>query len=503
MADKVVTKEALQRWEDRKTLILAPEFQLECNAEDKEKRIARARKDYIYFVETYFPHLARSKCGRFQVDAARYIKAHPNTRAVFEWARGHAKSTHISLLIPLWLALQETPDIHVMILVSKSEDAADRLLGDLQAELQYNNLLIRDFGPQIVDGSWTDGEFKTKSGCLFISLGRGQTPRGIKDRGLRPDYVIIDDIDDDELVRNPRRVGEVFDWCLSALIGAMDMGRGRFILVGNRIGKDSVLSRMVERPGTYHTIVNAIATDGLPCWREKYSLEEIKSMRDFMGERRFQKEYMNNPINEGAVFTRKNIRFGKMLPLKEYRQLICYTDPSFKASTSNDYKATMLVGITKNGEFHVIKAYADQTSVANLVRWHYDIEAFVAGRVPVLYYMESNFIQDLIVQEFKAVGDELGHHIPVLGDSRKKPDKFARIEAMQPLFERSLVILNEDEAKAPGMLQLIDQLLMFEKGSKAHDDAPDALEGAIFMLNKRSMCSTAKYRVGRRPSRKY
>ena len=93
-----------------------------------------------------------------------------------------------------------------MILVSKSEDAADRLLGDLQAELQYNNLLIRDFGPQVVDGSWTDGEFKTKSGCLFISLGRGQTPRGIKDRGLRPDYIIIDDIDDDELVRNPRRV---------------------------------------------------------------------------------------------------------------------------------------------------------------------------------------------------------------------------------------------------------------------------------------------------------
>lgn len=74
---------------------------------------------------------------------------------------------------------------------------------------------------------------------------------------------------------------------------------------------------------------------------------------------------------------------------------------------------------------------------------------------------------------------------------------------MQPLFERGLVILNEDEAKAPGMLQLIDQLLMFEKGSKAHDDAPDALEGAIFMLNKRSMCSTAKYRIGRRPSRKY
>lgn len=85
----------------------------------------------------------------------------------------------------------------------------------------------------------------------------------------------------------------------------------------------------------------------------------------------------------------------------------------------------------------------------------------------------------------------------------KKPDKFSRIEAMQPLFERGLIILNEKEKDAPGMRQLEEQLLMFEKGAKAHDDAPDALEGAVFLLNQRSMVSAATYRIGKRPSRKY
>ena len=52
------------------------------------------------------------------------------------------------------------------------------------------------------------------TGDLFIALGRGQSPRGIKKRGLRPNYIAVDDIDDDELVRNPRRVGEAVDWLI-------------------------------------------------------------------------------------------------------------------------------------------------------------------------------------------------------------------------------------------------------------------------------------------------
>ena len=53
------------------------------------------------------------------------------------------------------------------------------------------------------------------------------------------------------------------------------------------------------------------------------------------------------------------------------------------------------------------------------------------------------------------------------------------------------------------MTLLVEQLLMFEKGSRVHDDAPDALEGAVFLLNQRSMACAGTYRVGKRPSRKY
>lgn len=467
------------------------------------RRKERARSDYNFFVETYFPHIARCKCGKFQTNAANYILENKNTRAVFEWARGHAKSTHMGVFIPLWLKIQKEKQFHTMVLVSKSEESATRLLADLQQELAFNELYISDWGKQIKTGNWAEGEFTTVDGCFFTAVGRGQSPRGVKNNGRRPDYIVIDDIDDDEMVLNKRRVDKATEWVLSALFYAMEAGRGRFILVGNRIAKTSILTNIVARPGVHHTVVNILDKKGQPSWKENYTLEEIKSLRDMSGERNFQKEMMNNPMTEGSIFSMKNIHYGKMLPLKEYRQLICYTDPSFKNSQNADYKATVLAGKTTTGQFHILKVFADQTSVSNMIAWHYDIMDYVAGKVPVMYYMESNFMQDLMLDEFTKVGNAIGHHVPIRGDNRKKPDKFARIEAMQPLFERNLVIFNEKEKETPGMKVLEEQLLLFERGSKSHDDAPDALESAIWMLSRNTRSSNAKYAIIHRVSRKF
>jgi len=503
MAKHKINKELLGRWQDRIAWIRTANFSKEESREQKEARKARARKDYNYFVNEYFPHIARSSNAKFHTYAANLMLKYAFIRALFEWFRGCAKSTHFTVFIPMWLKIQEPRQINVMVLVSKSQDSAIGLLSDLQAELQYNERYIADFGIQVKSGDWTEGKFRTADGCMFVALGRGQSPRGLKDRSKRPDYIVIDDIDDDEIINNSKRVGKILDWCLTALFGTMEGGRGRFVMVGNKIGKDSVLARFEAIKDVKLTKVNILDKDGKSSWPENYSLAEIESMRSFMGERRFQKEYMNNPINEGTIFLDKHIRYSKMLDLKQYKQLICYTDPSFKDSSTSDYKATMLIGKAPNGEFHLLKAYADQTSASMMVQWHYDINDYVAGRVPVLYYMESNFLQDLILDEFKRVGDELAFHIPIRGDARKKPDKFSRIEAMQPLFERGLVVFNEKEKDTYGMKKLVEQMLMFERGSRINDDAPDALEGGIFLLNKRTQTTSASYKFGQRTSNKF
>ena len=485
--------EALKRWRQLTEQIQSMTSVNEHESEAARlRRVNKARKDYEFFVQYYFPHWCTDKasglpipCAKFHIQAAKTILDNPTLLAVFMWARGHAKSTHMGVFIPMWLLCQKSPSIHNMVLAGKSEDSAKQLLGDLQAELQYNKRFSHDFGQQYNAGNWTDGSFVTMSGCAFTAIGRGQSPRGLRDRQFRPDYIICDDLDDDELSRNPDRVRQATEWTREALMGTFGAEDGRFIMVGNLISKTSILANIADTEGCHVSQVNAIDKNGKPSWPEYWTLQRLDEKRKKMGYRSFQKEMMNNPITVGAIFDERWISYGKMLPFRQYKQLVCYTDPSWKASKRNDYKATMLVGKTPDGSFHLLKAFADQTSVSNMILWLYSIRDYIDGRVPIHFYMEANMLQELLVQQVNDYGREHGSVIAVKADKRAKPDKFARIEALQPLFEQGLVVFNQDEKDSLGMQTLVSQLLALERGSREHDDAPDALEGAIWILDHR------------------
>lgn len=493
---KETLKELLKRWNDRAKLIQEHAIQLGDTEEETKKRIERSTTDYNYFCRTYFPHLATSDCGDFQIEAAHHVADNKYTRALFEWARGHAKSTHISCLIPLWLIARKQTDFNFMILCSKSYENAVGLLQDIQNELSTNEAYKKDFGVSTEGDEWKTGKFSLSCGITFVAVGRGQSPRGLKKRGRRPDYIIIDDIDDDELVENEARVRKAHKWVLSALFNTMAVGRGRFICVGNRIAKYSILSLIAKMKNIHHTVVNILDEKGNVRWKENYKLEEIQRLKEDIGTINFYREYMNSPTTEGAVFKEEYFRYKTMLPLKQYRRLVVYTDPSWKSTNKNDYKATVLVGKTKTGEYHVLKVFAGQTSVKRMVAWHYEIENFIHGTAPVRYWMEANFVQDLLLAEFQKEGEAKGgKQISITADKRAKPQKYARIEAMQPLFERGEIIFNIEEKDSEGMQVLIEQLLAIEPGSKIHDDAPDALEGAIWLLNYGSTKKKGRFAI--------
>lgn len=199
----------------------------------KQARIRRARRDYDFFVEYYFPHYTddpatgrHTACAPFQIEAANRVLRDRNYKGIEQWARGHAKSTHFDIFIPMWLKIQEPRELNVMVLVGKSEENAKTLLGDLQAELQFNRRYIADFGVQYNAGDWQDGRFVTADGCAFFARGRGQSPRGLRYRSRRPDYIVIDDLDDDELCENESRVKRLVNWVKEALFGALDAAAG-------------------------------------------------------------------------------------------------------------------------------------------------------------------------------------------------------------------------------------------------------------------------------------
>ena len=433
--------------------------------ETPAQRIARVREletDYVRWFEYYFPNFAKVPCAWFHRQMANDIVSATEVYELLEVYRSGAKSVHADMGIPLYLMY--TKRLQFMLLIGETERKAQKLLSACQAQLQYNKRLINDYGKRYQQGDWSAGEFLTTDGVRFMCLGFGQDPRGIREEERRPDYIVVDDVDNKKHVNNDRIMREGVEWLFEDLMGCFDESDGsvkRFVYANNNFHKNSITNRLKE-----------------------------------------QFKYMHVHVEDGAVFRVEDMQWKKMLPLNEYDALVFYGDLSYKASAC--YKGMVLVG-KKGREFHIIHTFLRQSTRTVLARWLYDLyEDRSLNRCrKIRYLIEGLFSMDEFINDFDTEGDARGYYIPVRADKRPKGDKYDRIEATQSYFERRNVWLNIDERDTPDQTELVDQYLAFEKGSGSMVDGPDAVEGALSLLNSVTRTQRATYRVGYRNSRKY
>ena len=211
---------------------------------------------------------------------------------------------------------------------------------------------------------------------------------------------------------------------------------------------------------------------------------------------------MHNPIIEGTVFRQEWIRWAKRPAWRDFSEFVLYIDPSWKSKKTNDTKAAKLWGKHKTYLWH-LRAFVRKASVAELVRWCYDLYEWSREiGIAIRFAIEASFMQDILLDEFTTEGEIRGYQLPITGDTRKKPDKFQRVEAISPLWERGFVYYDISQKEDPDMQAGVEQTLAFEKGMAGNDDAPDADEGAIYILQKNTRQQIYSPRFGKRPTSK-
>lgn len=449
--------------------------------EVQKARKERAQKDYAYFVSTYFPHIAGCECAPFHIEEANRVKRDPYYKGVQEWGRGLAKSTHFNVMIPLWLKI--CGELKVMVLVGKSQKEANRLISDLQAEFEANELFRHDWGDMVNAGNWEEGNFATKDNCAFFALGRGQSPRGIKYRGTRPDYIVADDIDDDVLIKNPVRVREITQWVLKALMGTMDIGRARFVLVNNRIGTETILTSLLRRKGFKHRKVNVLQDDGEPSWPQKYTKEYYEDIRG-RGEIEFQTEFMNNPIIQGTIFKEEQIDWVKLPRIDSFDAIVGHWDVAYSASPTADYNAIKIWGI-KDGHFYMIDGFVRHCRMKDAIEWIYARNKdFEKKGIQVRWVYESQFWNEAVERDIQEVADKYDKKYILIKGERPIKNKFDRILRMQPYYQQGRIHYNRKKRDSPDIQTGLAQLYAIEPGYKTHDDSPDTDEGAIKELER-------------------
>lgn len=498
---KLQEKEQYEAWIQEKAAIKRLSPQARESEEAKKTRIEKLLKpgNEPLFAKYYCAHLAQSEFGYFQKRDMKKVSEEADLMALMEYPREHAKSTIFGVIEPMVLIARK--DFSGMVVGSATEPKANKLLADLQSELMFNERFIADFGQQYGSGKWTDGYFVSAQGYGFWAFGRGQSPRGIKESAWRPKYGLIDDIDDKKIVKNEDLVNEVLEWIFEDFYGCLPITGSRLIMIGNRIHKKSVLAKFAGdiedddpiREGLYHSKVYALenprthkmdlSKKGVPAWKERYTYDMLWTKINRMGRRSGLKEYFHQHIITGKVFKEEHLPWVDVSSFNSYDSIITYNDPSYKKSMTSDCKAIVLIG-KKGRYFDIIDVFDRQCTTAEMVRGHYGIARQVPDSLDVKHWMEANFIQDLMLEEYWRYGEENPPMLRIRGDKRKKPDKEVRIENLTPLTEQCFIRFNRALKHKPDMVTLRDQFLGFPD-ARIKDDGPDAVEGAIYKLDKK------------------
>ncbi len=417
--------------------------------------------------------------------ATNRILYNPEWFEVVSWSRELAKSTKVMMAV---LRLVLTGKKSTVILASATQKAAARLLAPYRANLETNRRIKQYYGEQMSVGDWSELQFKTRQGAMFLGVGAGDAPRGAKNEAVRPDVLLLDDFDTDEECLNPDVLDKKWDWWEHALYPTRSTSEPLLVIFcGNIIAEDCCIVR-AGAMADHHDIVNIRDAEGRSTWPEKNTEELIDRALSKISTQAQQAEYFNNPIVEGKIFPA--VKYGKIPNLRKFPFLCIYADPTqseAKGTAKNkkgSLKAVWLMG-KLDRTLYVIKGFLGKMTTEEFVTHFFSlfIHSQRQGRVPIYLVQENNSLQDPFFQQvfkkaFAAKCKELGINLSVIPDEKKKTDKALRIEAnLEPLNREGLLVLNEAEKDDPDMKDLAEEFKFFTMALKYHADGVDCVEG--------------------------
>ena len=488
---KLNDRDALKKWEQFTKGFATPidEILVE-TPKEKLERTAKLLQNFEQFCYYYFPKITKAKFAKWHKKFTKHlIEAKGNINiAVAKCCRDMAKS---SVTVMLVIFMYYNGRFRSFGMFSDNYDKAETLLKPLKTALERNELLLRDFGPRQSLGNWNAGSFTTSDNVSFKAFGAGQTPRGDKnDDSDRLDFLVFDDFDHPEVCLNPERMDKRWKYVEGDCFGALHVSGKKWIIgLNNKIAEDCFIQRLWDKclrefPNALLITVNLTDGEGRSTWKEAYTDEECREMIALVGDES-DTEYFNNPSEKGKEFLKEWFQYKKLPPLSKYKNLIAYLDGGFKKTKTSDTKALVLVGMM-DGEYHIRKCYVENVTIGQMIAWHYDLHDWLRNKNgTAVWWMEEVFLLGLLHDHFDDAVEQYKFRIPMKGDKRSKPDKDLRISNTAGYFERGKVWFDEDLKNDRYANRLIQQYLKFKSGVRNNEkDGPDAVEGAIYLLNE-------------------
>lgn len=443
----------------------------------------------------------RKQSPRFHLDLIREMTI--NRHLAVAAPRESAKSTILTFLKPFHAIMFQ--EKRFIVIVQNTFKKAAMSLDSIKKELQENQLLRENFpGVKITKDAEGDSIISHHNGFKTQILCKGVDQigsiRGVKFGAYRPDLIIGDDMEDDELVRSPERRVQLQQDFDEALIPCGDKGNCQYIFIGTILHDDALIAKLVSKTFYpeykklfYKAGIDWGSAKARSLWPQQWTVDELKKLeRDKPSV--FAKEYQNDPVaGRNSKFKKEDFRYWKVEQgeyfllsvageiISKGRMVDCVPaiscDLAWKEKRESDSCVILPGYLTPNSEILIEEYISEKGLKPNDVSEHLFVMAnrlkAITGHEPSVGFEKSmleNITQWFLMQEMRKRNRFL-----ITKDLVWDADKITRIETRLISRYSQHVIFHKK-----GMGDLEHQLIRFPYGT--HDDLVDAEQGLVQLL---------------------
>ena len=432
--------------------------------------------DIVAYAEFVFPHHCTKPIPGFHKELYKLYMDFKKKKVAIAAPRGHAKSTVTNLIFLSWVLAYKKA--HFVFIISNTLKQSTLHLEALKSEIGYNDKFRMLYG-DLKTEKWASEEIELKGQIKIFARGSGQQIRGLKYLKYRPDLIILDDLEDDELVQSADRRAALQRWLHSEVYPALDVETGRILYIGTILHYDSLLMKVLSEDMYQEwdkSLYKAILKENEVLWPEHLDYEALMTIKNDAIKNGvghlFYAEYQNEPRDsEDQFFKRDDWRYFEEKDLIGL-MLNTYTTADLAVSRSKqaDYSVITTVSVDNDGKQYIReirrgrwapKEIVDQMFLAN-GKWSpskFGVEDGIEW-LTLKPYVEDEVLRRRIYLPL----EELKH------GGRSKKESPTRIRGLDPLYRTHKMFHLKDAAETK---LLEDELFTFPSGK--YDDIIDAL----------------------------
>ncbi len=419
--------------------------------------------------------------------------------------RGHAKSTSITLT---WtLAMMVFRERSYALIVSDTVAQSTLFLADIKRELMDNEQLrtlfkIKEFVKETED----DVIVVCDDGYMFRIQAKGseQKVRGLKWNNKRPDLIVCDDLENDEIVLNKERREKFKRWFNGALLPCRS-SKGIVRYVGTILHNDSLLENLMPKLHDKATVDTPLKVFRNPyakkaahgwisakyrahnsdfsqiLWPEQWSKDKLLDLRADLTSQGladlYSQEYLNNPIDESVAYFKRQ----DMLPMakddaSKYLNIYVTADLAVSKESWADYSVFLIAGVDENRTIHVLDVIRQRLDGREIVDLILDLENIYSPEAIGIEKMQvAQAIGPFLREEM--VSRNLYPSIHELATGGK--DKIARCKSIQGRVRAHTIKFDKSREWYP---DFEDEVCSFPRSK--HDDQVDAFAWLGMLLDK-------------------